>query len=258
MKSTNVLQVRIVKNHEEVGLAAANLVAAEIALNPNLVLGLPTGATPIPMYEEMCKKYSAGILDCSGVTTVNLDEYVGRGKGDPDSYDTFMKEQLFNHVPFKKSYLPKAKPDRPLFGDELTEFLLNECVSYTDIINILGGIDVQVLGIGTNSHIGFNEPSDEITENTVLVPLTCQTVSDNAKKFYDGDESAVPRMAISMGMKQILRAKDTIILIANGESKAKAIYDSLYGPITPQVPASLLRTHHNVIFIIDEAAASML
>lgn len=253
-----VLQVRIVKDHKEVGLTAAHLIAGEIALKPNLVLGLPTGATPIPMYEKMREMYSEGMLDCSGVTTVNLDEYVGRGIGDPDSYDTFMKEQLFNHVPFKECYLPKAKPDKPMFGDELTKFLLNECVSYTDIINSLGGIGVQVLGIGTNGHIGFNEPSDEITEDTVLVKLTDQTVSDNANKFYNGDESAVPKTAISMGMKQILRANDTIILIANGKAKAKAIRDTLYGPITPQVPASLLRTHHNVIFIIDEEAASLL
>lgn len=258
MKQNNVLQVHIVKDHKEVGLTAAHLIAGEIALKPNLVLGLPTGATPIPMYERMREMYSEGILDCSGVTTVNLDEYVGRGKGDPDSYDTFMKDQLFKHVPFKKCYLPKAKPDKPLSGDELNEFLLNTCKSYNNIINMLGNVDVQVLGIGTNGHIGFNEPSDKLTEDTLLVKLTDQTVSDNANKFYNGDESAVPRTAISMGMKQILRANNTIILIANGKAKAKAIHDSLYGPITPQVPASLLRKHHNVIFIVDEEAASML
>lgn len=253
-----VLQVLIVKDHKEVGLTAANLIAGEIALKHDLVLGLPTGATPIPMYERMREMYSEGKLDCSNVTTVNLDEYVGRGKGDPDSYDTFMKEQLFKHVPFKKSYIPKTKPDKPMLEDELNEFLSNTCTNYNYIINLLGNVDVQVLGIGTNGHIGFNEPSDELTEDTGIVKLTEQTISDNANKFYNGNESAVPRTAISMGMKQILRANNTIILIANGKAKAKAIHDSLYGPITPQVPASLLRTHHNVIFIIDEEAASML
>lgn len=253
----NIIRCR---DHAAIGEITANLIAKEIDLNPNLVLGLPTGQTPIPVYQEIRKMYSEGKIDCSNVTTFNLDEYTRRGKGDPDSYYTFMHEQLFDHVPFKKSYLPNAKPENcdSMSDSELFQFLnKNSCPEYDSSIKKEGGIGLQIVGIGSNGHIAFNEPSDEISDETCVVELTDQTISDNAIKFYDGDETAVPKTAISMGMGKIMEAK-SIILIANGESKADAICDAIEGPITPQNPASLLRLHPDVTFIIDEAAAKLL
>lgn len=248
------------KNHAEIGSVTAYLIAEEISHNPNLVLGLPTGQTPIPVYQEIRKMYAEGKIDCSNVTTFNLDEYFRRGKGNPDSYYTFMHEQLFDHVPFKASYLPNAKPENSetIPTSQLIPILENECSEYDKKIDAEGGIDIQLVGLGSNGHIGFNEPSPEkISDGTCIVTLAGQTILDNANKFYDGDESKVPKKAISMGMGKIMQAK-SIILIANGEAKAKAIYDSIKGPITPMVPASLLRLHPDVTFIIDQAAAKLL
>lgn len=247
------------KNHSELGRVAASLIAQQISQNPNLVLGLPSGKTPITVYQELRKKYDNEELDCSGVTTFNLDEYFQRGKGDADSYYTFMHERLFKYVPFKASYLPNAKPADPkeMSTSEYLTLIDEECSKYDKLIEDCGGIDVQLVGIGSNGHIGFNEPSDEISGGTYLVDLAEQTIKDNAEKFYNGNKSEVPKSAISMGMEQIMKAK-MIILIANGISKAKAIYDALEGPITPQVPASLLREHEDVIFVIDEATASLI
>ena len=254
------IQIIRCKNHDAVGKLTANLIANTINSKPNLVLGLPTGQTPIPVYQELRKMYSKGNLDCSKVTTFNLDEYFRRGKGDPDSYYTFMHEQLFDHIPFKASYLPNAKPENSetIPTSQLIPILQNACYEYDKKIDAEGGIDIQLVGLGSNGHIGFNEPSpEEISDGTCIVTLAGQTISDNANKFYGGDESKVPKKAISMGMGKIMQAK-SIILIANGGSKATAIYDSLRGPITPMVPASLLRLHPDVTFIIDEAAAKLL
>ncbi len=244
MKNLTVISC---KDHAEIGSVTAKLIAEQIKKNPNLVLGLPTGKTPIPVYQELCKMYDDGNLDCSQVTTFNLDEYLHRGKGDPDSYYTFMHKNLFDHIPFKESYFPNAK----LYN------IGRSCNNYDVLIEEHGGIDLQILGVGSNGHIAFNEPSNDISDMTHLVALTFQTISDNANKFYNGDINKVPRYAISMGIRQILKAK-SIILIANGEEKAKAIYDTLEGAVTPRVPASLLRTHQDVTFIIDEKAASLL
>ena len=209
------------KDHAEVGLVTAKLVAEEIHRKPNLVLGLPTGKTPIPIYDELCKMHNEGKIDCKGVTTFNLDEYEQRGPGDPDSYCEFMHEYLFNHIPFKSSYLPNAKPASPTASGYFSS-ICKSCSEYDACIDLHGGIDLQIVGIGSNGHIGFNEPSEEISDGTCFVELTQQTISDNAKKFYNGNEDEVPKRAISMGMGKIMEAK-SIILIANGESKANAI-----------------------------------
>lgn len=238
------------KDAAELGRVTASLIAQEIKKNPNLVLGLPTGQTPVPVYQELCKMYDEGKIDCSGVTTFNLDEYFHRGKGNPDSYYEFMHDNLFNHVPFKASYFPDSS------GDLATEIAKN-CKAYDSLIESVGGIDLQILGIGSNGHIGFNEPSSEWSEGTAFVRLTPQTVSDNARKFYGGDESLVPKTAVSMGVNQILKAK-SIILIAFGEDKAQAIYDTIEGIVYPRVPASKLQNHDDVTIIIDEEAAKFL
>lgn len=243
-------RIIVCENHEEIGDVVALIFAETTRTKPNCVWGLATGASPIPVYKKLCAFYEAEDLDCSQVTTFNLDEYAGRGPGDPDSYYEFMHEHLFNKIPFKKNYLPKAKHTYDL--DELNE----SGKEYDEIIDEIGGIDIMLLGIGTNGHIAFNEPSDTISKGTKGVKLTAQTISDNALKFYYGNIDAVPDSALSMGMKKIMESNQ-IVLIANGEGKAEAIYNAIYGPITPECPASLLQLHPNVTFIVDEAAYSL-
>lgn len=243
-------QIIVCKDHAEIGEMVSTIFAHSVTTNPNCVWGLATGASPIPVYKEICEMHESGILDCSQVTTFNLDEYAGRGPGDPDSYYEFMHEHLFDKVPFKKNFLPEAKHACTL--DELNE----SGIKYDALIDEHGGIDNMLLGIGRNGHIAFNEPSNTISEGTEGVILTEETRSDNAIKFYDGNIDAVPKYALSMGMKKIMES-NKIILIANGEGKAEAIYNAIYGPITPQCPASLLQLHPNVTFVVDEAAYSL-
>ena len=243
-------QIIVCENHEEIGDVVALIFAESVNTKPNCVWGLATGASPIPVYKKLCAYYEAEDLDCSQVITFNLDEYAGRGPGDPDSYYEFMHQHLFDKIPFKKNYLPEAKHTSNL--DELSE----SGEEYDEIIDEIGGIDIMLLGIGTNSHIAFNEPSDTVSKGTQGVTLTEQTRSDNALKFYDGNIDAVPKYALSMGMKKIMQSKK-IILIANGEGKAEAIYNAIYGPITPQCPASLLQLHPNVTFVVDKEAYSL-
>lgn len=238
------------KDSAELGRVTASFIAQQIKNKPNTVLGLPTGQTPVPVYKELCKMYDEGKLDFSQVITFNLDEYFHKGKGDPDSYYTFMHDNLFDHIPFKASYFPDSS------GDLATQIAKN-CKSYDDLIEASGGIDLQILGIGSNGHIGFNEPAVAFSEGTAFVGLTKQTITDNARKFYNGDESLVPTKAVSMGTKQIMKAKK-IILIAFGKDKAQAIYDTVDGLVTPRVPASILQQHDDVTIIIDEAAAKLL
>lgn len=243
-------QIIVCENHQEIGDVVATIFAESTTTKPNCVWGLATGASPIPVYKKLCDFYEAEDLDCSQVTTFNLDEYAGRGPGDPDSYYEFMHQHLFDKIPFKKNYLPDAKHSTEL--DELNE----SGIRYDAIIDKVGGIDIMLVGIGTNGHIAFNEPSDIISKGTQGVILTEQTRHDNALKFYDGNIDAVPKYALSMGMMSILQS-NKIVLIANGPAKALAIRNALYGPITPKCPASLLQLHPNVTFVVDEAAYSL-
>lgn len=240
----------VCENHEEIGDVVALIFAESVRTKPNCVWGLATGASPIPVYKKLCTFYDAEDLDCSQVTTFNLDEYAGRGPGDPDSYYEFMHEHLFKKIPFKRNYLPEAKHSIDL--DELT----GSGIRYDELIDKNGGIDIMLLGIGTNGHIAFNEPSDTISKGTQGVTLTEQTRKDNALKFYDGNIDAVPKYALSMGMKKIMESSK-IVLIANGPAKALAIHKALYGPITPDCPASLLQLHPNVTFVVDKEAYSL-
>lgn len=243
-------QLIVCKNHEEIGDVVALIFSESVRTKPNCVWGLATGASPIPVYKRLCTFYDSEDLDCSQVTTFNLDEYAGRGPGDPDSYYEFMHEHLFKKIPFKKNYLPVAKHSTDL--DELT----GSGISYDALIDKAGGIDIMLLGIGTNGHIAFNEPSDTVSKGTQGVTLTEQTRKDNAFKFYDGNIDAVPKYALSMGMKKIMES-NKIVLIANGPNKALAIHNAIYGPITPQCPASLLQLHPNVTFVVDREAYSL-
>lgn len=241
---------RISTFHDERVLArtlAAQIVQA-ITEKPDLVLGLPTGRTPIRLYHELGALHAKGQADFSRVTTFNLDEFLGIPPTHPGSYRTFMQEHLFSRVdipPAQINMLDGVAPDP-----------LAECIRYERAINAAGGLDLQLLGIGTNGHIGFNEPARELTGATHSVVLKPSTRHSNAALF-GGREEDVPREALSMGMATILRAR-RIILIATGKSKAACIERAVHGPISTRMPASFLQLHRDVELMLDEAAAAQL
>lgn len=222
---------------------AAAIFAAQITLKPDCVLGLATGSTPLGVYSRLIELYTAGEIDFSEVKTVNLDEYVGLDGDNDQSYRYFMNNKLFNHVNINKANtnVPNGKA-----ADKAAE-----CARYEKVIKDLGGIDVQLLGIGNNGHIGFNEPNDCFDKTTHEVALTQSTIDANTRFFSSADE--VPKTAISMGVQTIMQAKK-IVLIANGPAKADIIYETCYGPITPNVPASALQLHPDVTIIVDAEA----
>ena len=226
---------------------AAN-VAEALRSNPRLVIGLPTGRTPIRLYRDLVALHARGQVDFSQATTFNLDEFIGLPSSHPGSYRTFMEQHLFSHV--------TVPADRINFLNGTAESLDAECQRYETAIAAAGGIDLQLLGIGTNGHIGFNEPASALVAHTHKVVLKAETRRSNAALF-GGDVERVPREALSMGMATILHAR-RIILIATGKSKAPAIQRTVAGPITPKVPASFLELHDNVELWLDEAAASKL
>ena len=231
------------KDYEEMSKKAAQIMAAQITLKPNSVLGLATGSTPVGMYRHLTEWNHAGELDFSQVSSVNLDEYRGLFGENDQSYRYFMNTNLFDHVNIDKA--------RTFVPDGLAEDADAACADYNDIMCSLGGIDMQLLGIGGNGHIGFNEPADAFAQGTHIVDLTESTIQANARFFESMDD--VPKQAITMGVGNIMSA-DKILLVASGEAKAEALYNSLYGPVTPQVPASILQFHKNVMIVADEAA----
>ena len=236
--------------HDDRALArtlAAKIVEM-IAAKPDLVLGLPTGRTPVRLYHELGAMHAKGQADFSRVTTFNLDEFLGVPPEHPGSYRSFMQEHLFSRVniPGTQINLLNGVADDPLA----------ECIRYERAIVAAGGLDLQLLGIGTNGHIGFNEPARELTGATHRVVLKPSTRHSNAGLF-GGDEASVPREALSMGMATILRAR-RIILIATGKSKAACVERAVHGPITTRMPASFLQLPRDVELVLDEAAAAKL
>ena len=235
------------KDYKEMSRIAANIISAQIILKPDCVLGLATGSTPVGTYENLVEWYKQGDLDFSQVTSVNLDEYKGLSGDNDQSYRYFMNKNLFDHVNIDKSrtFVPNGlEPDSG-----------KACSEYDGIIESVGGVDLQLLGIGHNGHIGFNEPSDEFCRNTQCVDLTASTIEAN-KRFFEKEED-VPRQAYTMGIGTIMKAKK-ILLVASGADKAEIIAKSLTGPVTPQVPASILQFHNDVTVVCDEAAFSKL
>lgn len=228
---------------EAAGRLAADQLQQAVCAKPACVLGLATGATPIPLYRELIRREQAGLMDFSRVRSVNLDEYKGLAPDHPQSYRRFMRENLFDHIniPADRSFLPD--------GTQTDSAL--ECARYDRIIEEHNGIDLQLLGIGRNAHIGFNEPDSCFACGTHQVTLTESTIAANTRFFEN--ETQVPRQAYSMGMQAIMQAK-RVLLIASGADKAEAIRNSFFGPVTPQVPASILQLHRDVIVIADEAA----
>ncbi|MBQ6998902.1 MAG: glucosamine-6-phosphate deaminase [Clostridia bacterium] len=235
------------KNYEDMSVKAANIMAAQITLKPDSVLGLATGSTPEGLYSNLIKKYEAGELDFSKIKTVNLDEYKGLTRDHDQSYYYFMNDKLFNHV-----NIDKANTNVP---DGTKEDGEAECARYEALIDSLGGTDIQLLGIGGNGHIGFNEPDESFIRDTHCVKLTDSTIEANSRFFASKDD--VPKYAYTMGIGSIMKSKK-ILLVASGKGKAKAIYDTVCGPITPSVPASILQLHPDVVIVADEEALSLI
>ena len=239
------MRVYRAKNEAEMSRKAANIISAQIILKPDSVLGLATGSTPVGTYKQLIEWYNKGDLDFSKITAVNLDEYQGLTADDEQSYAYFMRKNLFDHVniDMANTYIENGVAEDPA----------KECARYTELIKSLGGIDMQLLGIGANAHIGFNEPGEALEKDTHLVALTERTIKANSRFFANEDE--VPKHAYTMGIKAIMQAR-SILLLAFGEDKADAMRACLCGPITVMAPASLLQLHNNVFVVADDAALS--
>ncbi len=227
---------------------AANLIADIIHATPACCLGLATGSSPIGLYSELAKMCAAGDLSFSDVKSYNLDEYVGLSGDHPQSYRYFMQDNLFKNI--------DIRPENIHIPSGAAADMDAECAAYSELLaGIDGGLDMQLLGIGVNGHIGFNEPDDHFTADTHVVDLSAETISSNARFFKSADE--VPQQAVTMGVRPIMQAK-SVILIATGENKAKALYGAVCGPITPQMPASILQLHRHVTVFADSAATSLI
>lgn len=241
------MKVIITKNYDEMSAVAAAIIANQVKDNPSSVLGLATGSTPIGLYKCLIDLYKNGEISFKDIKTVNLDEYLGLEPTHNQSYRYFMNENLFNHIDINK--------ENTNVPSGICDDFDKECDRYENLIENLGGIDIQLLGIGNNGHIGFNEPDDCFAGRTHVTPLTESTITANARFFES--KADVPTKAISMGIGTIFKAQK-IVLVASGKSKAQTILDTVKGKITPQVPASVLQLHNDVTLVIDEEAASLL
>ena len=229
------------ETYEKMSRMAANLISAQIILKPDSVLGLATGSSPIGIYDQLTKWYEKGDLDFAKVRSVNLDEYVGLDENHPQSYRYFMQKNLFDRVNIKRenTYVPNG----------VAENYDEECRRFDDIIRKLGGIDVQLLGIGLDGHVGFNEPSDRFEKSTHVVTLQPSTIKANSRFFES--ENDVPKQAITLGLGAIMKAKK-IILVAAGEAKRDILDKALNGPINPTIPASILQLHPDLTVIFSK------
>lgn len=239
------MQVHVYDDPKQAALAAAGMFAARILSKPEAVLGLATGSTPIDTYKQLIRLYNEGLVDFSKVRSFNLDEYVGLAPDHPCSYRRFMNEMLFDHINIKETHVPLGSaPD-----------LATEGRRYDQLIDEAGGIDIQLLGLGQNGHIGFNEPDDFFSYATQVVTLTESTIDAN-ERYFDRRED-VPTRAISLGIGGIMKARQ-VVLIAFGDSKARAVHDMIKGPIRPQCPASILQLHPDAVILLDKKAAALL
>ena len=234
-------------DYQDMSRKAANIISAQIIMKPNAVIGLATGSTPLGLYAQLIDWYKKGDLDFSHVTTVNLDEYRGLPRTHEQSYWYFMHKNLFDHINIKPEnvHVPNGmESDAEKMGGE-----------YDAMIESLGGIDLQLLGIGSDGHIGFNEPGSAFELGTHCVDLTEKTISDNARFFESIDQ--VPRQAYSMGIKSIMQAKK-VLMVVNGKNKAETVREAFFGPVTPEVPASILQMHPDFTLIGDAEALSLI
>lgn len=243
----HIMSMKIIHaaDYKDMSRKAANILSAQIIMKPNCVLGLATGSTPVGTYDQLVEWYKKGDLDFSEVTSVNLDEYKGLSPDNDQSYRYFMNEHLFSRVNINraKTYVPDGlEPDSE-----------KACSAYNAVIEQVGGVDLQLLGLGHNGHIGFNEPGSAFEKMTHCVDLTQSTIDANARFFASLDD--VPKQAYTMGIKSIMQARK-ILVIVSGAGKADIVKEAFFGPITPQVPASVLQLHNDVIVVGDAAALS--
>ena len=231
------------KDYKDMSRKAANIISAQVIMKPNCVLGLATGSTPIGTYDQLVEWYNKGDLDFSEVTTVNLDEYKGLPRTNDQSYYYFMHQHLFDRV--------NIDPERTNVPNGMEPDAEKECGRYEELIRSLGGVDLQLLGLGHNGHIGFNEPGEAFEKETHGVDLTESTIEANKRFFASADD--VPKQAYTMGIKTIMQAKK-ILIVVNGENKADIVERAFFGPVTPEVPASILQLHNDVTLVGDEAA----
>lgn len=240
------MDVKIFNTADEIAVASADIFAQLLLEKPACVLGFATGASPVKTYRELIRRFKNGELSFSQVTSFNLDEYCDLPRNDKNSYYTFIHENLFNSIDIKENNI------HILNGN--AEDAAAEAENYDRMIDNCGGIDIQLLGIGTNGHIGFNEPSEKFSEGTFKVKLSDSTIKSNSIYFSDGN---MPKYALTMGIELIMKARK-IVLIATGKAKAAAIKSAVYGEITPGCPASVLQKHNDAVFLIDKEAAALL
>lgn len=239
--------MRIIKttDYKDMSRKAANIISAQVIMKPDCVLGLATGSTPIGTYKQLIEWYEKGDLDFGDVTTVNLDEYKGLPKENDQSYYYFMHNNLFDYV--------NINPDRTNLPDGMNPDAGQECARYEEVIRSTGGVDLQLLGLGHNGHIGFNEPSEYFEKETHCVDLQESTIEANKRFFASADD--VPKQAYTMGIGTIMMARK-ILVIVSGADKADIVKNAFFGPVTPKVPASILQMHPDVTVVADEAALS--
>lgn len=241
------MEIIICENPTSASRLAALHVAAVIRAKPEAVLGLATGATPVALYAELAELFRRGMADFSRCSTFNLDEYVGIGRDHPASFSRFMREKLFRHI--------NVLPENTRIPDGLAGDIPGHCAAYEKAISAAGGIDLQILGIGADGHIGFNEPSSSLASRTRLKTLTRKTREDNARFFGRGEP--VPQHAITMGIGTIMEAREAVLL-AFGEAKAQAVANAIEGPVSASNPASILQMHPRAVIFLDDLAAGLL
>lgn len=241
------MQIHVFQNSAQVGQAAATIIAAQLLRKPDSILGLATGSSPFPTYQNLIAMHQAGVLDFAQAVSFNLDEYVGINPNHVCSYHRFMQDNLFSQV--------NMKPENIHIPDGNAADLSAAAKAYDAAILAAGGIDLQLLGIGRNGHIGFNEPGEEFVYGCHVVKLSQSTIKANTR-FFDS-EAEVPRSAVSLGIGSIMQAHQ-VLLIATGADKAEAVRHAIEEDVSPQWQASILRTHPDVVFLLDEAAASLL
>lgn len=231
------------KDYKDMSRKAANIISAQIIMKPNCTLGFATGATPLGTYEQLVKWYLKGDLDFSQVSSFNLDEYKGLPKEHLQSYNYYMYTNLFSKV--------NIDPENTFLPNGMNEDINEECRNYNNLIKATGGIDLQLLGLGHNGHIGFNEPGQAFEREVHCVDLSPRTIEANSRYFDNHDK--IPKQAYTMGIKNIMQARK-ILLIVSGGDKSDALYQSLFGPVTPMMPGSILQLHNDVTVVADEEA----
>ncbi|MCI5870007.1 MAG: glucosamine-6-phosphate deaminase [Dorea sp.] len=239
------MQIYKASDYKDMSRKAANIISAQVIMKPNCVLGLATGSTPIGTYQQLIEWYKKGDLDFSEITTVNLDEYKGLPRTNDQSYYYFMHQNLFDQV--------NINPENTHLPNGMEMDSEKECKRYEALIHSLGGVDLQLLGLGHNGHIGFNEPNEAFEKETHCVDLQARTIEANKRFFASADD--VPRQAYTMGIKTIMQAKK-ILVVVSGEDKADIVARAFFGPVTPSVPASILQMHNDVTLVGDAAALS--